>query len=132
MKFTPIGIIHSQFKNRQEVPKQGSLSKEEATIEVFDEYKMGLREIEEFSHLIILFQFHKSKTFSLLQVPHLGSQARGVFSIRSPHRPNHIGLTVVRLLKKKDNILNISGVDMFDKSPVIDIKPYIPQFYLFE
>ncbi|MGA1824726.1 MAG: tRNA (N6-threonylcarbamoyladenosine(37)-N6)-methyltransferase TrmO [bacterium] len=128
MEFTPIGIIHTSFKNRQEVPKQGSISNEEATIQVFEEYKMGLREIEEFSHLIILFLFHESKTFSLLQVPHLGSHARGVFAIRSPHRPNHIGLTVVKLLEKKDNILRIRGADMFNKTPVIDIKPYIPQF----
>ncbi|MGA1867419.1 MAG: tRNA (N6-threonylcarbamoyladenosine(37)-N6)-methyltransferase TrmO [bacterium] len=128
MELKPIGIIHSPYKNQESAPKQGNLSEEEATIEVFEEYTTGLKDIERCTHLIILFYFHKSKTWSLLQVPHLGDGARGVFTIRSPHRPNHIGFTVVRLLEKKDNILKIRGVDMLDGSPVIDIKPYISQF----
>lgn len=127
-----IGVIHSPYKEKEEVSKKGSASSRgfdsiSGEIEIFKEYAEGLKDIEGFSHLIVLFIFHKSKGYSLHVKPFLDDKLRGLFSTRHPNRPNPIGITIVELIEKKGNILKVRGIDMIDGTPVIDIKPYTPR-----
>ena len=125
--FKPIGVIRTPFEEPVGVPIQGSLREDvEATVEVYPEFSEGLKDVEGFSHLILLFHFHLSDGYRLVAKPFLDDTPRGVFSIRSPKRPNPIGMTVVRLLGRNDRILRVAGVDMVDGTPLLDIKPYIP------
>ena len=135
----PIGIIHTPYKKDEEVPYQAYKSEDVGEIEVFKEYEEGLKDIEGFSHLIILYAFHRSiersvkkkhylESMGLLVKPYLDGVPRGLFAPRSPNRPNPIGLTIVRLLKREWNILRVKGVDMLDGTPLLDIKPYVPKF----
>ncbi len=91
-------------------------------------YKDGLCDIEGFSHLILIYRFHKSKGYRLKVTPFLDDVLRGLFATRYPRRPNQIGLTVVKLLKRKGNILFVKAIDVVDGSPLLDIKPYVPDF----
>ncbi|MEW5901244.1 MAG: tRNA (N6-threonylcarbamoyladenosine(37)-N6)-methyltransferase TrmO, partial [Acidobacteriota bacterium] len=93
-------------------------------LEVFKEYEEGLQDTEGFSHLIVIFAFHKSGGYQLQTKPYLDDHLRGVFSTRSPHRPNPLGMTVVRVLERVGNILKVSGIDMLEGTPVLDVKPY--------
>jgi tRNA-Thr(GGU) m(6)t(6)A37 methyltransferase TsaA len=135
----PIGIIHTPYKRDGEVPRQAYESGEVGEIEVFKEYEEGLKDIEGFSHLIILYMFHKSvkcsvkrkyflNSLGLLVKPYLDDIPRGLFATRSPNRINPIGLSTVKLLKREGNILKVKGVDMLDGTPLLDIKPYVPKF----
>jgi len=126
----PIGIIHSPYQKKEEnIPIQGTFKPEGVgTIEVYEEYAEGLTDIEGFSHLLIVYFFHKSKDFSLLAKPFLEDKLHGIFAIRSPHRPNHLGVSVVKLIEKKGNLLKIGEIDVFDGTPLLDIKPYVPKF----
>ncbi len=125
----PVGIIHSPYKNKEDIPIQGVFKPEGVgTIEVFEEYAGGLTDLEGFSHIQIIYFFHKSKDFSLLAKPFLEDKLHGIFAIRSPHRPNHLGISVVRLLERSGNILKIGEIDVFDGTPLLDIKPYVPKF----
>ena len=125
----PIGIIHSPYKKKEDIPIQGVFKPEGmTTIEVFEKYAQGLKDVEGFSHLMILYFFHKSKDFSLQAKPFLEDKLHGIFVIRSPHRPNHLGVSVVRLLERKENILKVGEIDVFDGTPLLDIKPYVPKF----
>ncbi len=125
--FHPIGIIHTPFSGPEGMPIQGALSPETGGwIEIFPEYAEGLQDVEGFSHLILLYVFHRSRGYRLLTRPFLEETPRGLFAIRAPKRPNPIGMTVVRLLKRQGARLDIAGVDMIDGSPLLDIKPYIP------
>ena len=126
----PIGIIHTSFQSIDDnIPIQGKLKPESiGSVEVFPEFREGLKDIEGFSHIILLYYFHKSPVVKLIAKPYMDNEKRGVFSIRSPHRPNHIGLTLVELLEVKDTILKIKGADMLDYTPLLDIKPYNPFF----
>ena len=132
IKVKPIGVIHSPYKQPADIPKPRGyeLNKFDATqgeIELFKEYQDGLKDIDGFSHLIVLFTFHKSEKVHLTAHPPYDNKPRGVFATRSPHRPNLIGMTVVNLHSKKENILKISGIDMIEGTPVLDIKPYTPR-----
>ena len=123
----PIGIIHTPFEKPVGVPIQGALRLDiEGTIEVFSEFQEGLKDIEGFSHLIVIYHFHLTEGYSLIARPFLDDTPRGVFAIRGPRRPNPIGMTVVRLKKRLDNVLYVRGVDMVDETPLLDIKPYFP------
>jgi tRNA-Thr(GGU) m(6)t(6)A37 methyltransferase TsaA len=125
----PIGIIHSPYQKKEDIPIQGVFKPEGiGTIEVFDKYAEGLTDIEGFSHIQIVYFFHKSKDYSLLGKPFLEDKLHGIFAIRSPHRPNHLGVSVVKLLERKENLLKIGQVDVFDGTPLLDIKPYVPKF----
>lgn len=128
IEFKPIGVIHSPYKTKQEMPIQAYQSKKGAEIEVFKEYADGLKDIEGFSHIIILYWFHKSKGYSLHVRPFLDENFRGIFACRHPDRPNPIGISTVKLLERKGNILRVEGIDVLDGTPLIDIKPYIPKF----
>jgi len=129
VKLRPIGVVHSPFRVREDVDprrnsRPGGFSDVRGEIEIDPAYAAGLKDITGLSHLIVIFAFHKSGAGHLLVKPPFETRRRGVFSTRSPHRPNPIGMTVVRLLGRRRNILKISGVDMLDGSPVLDIKPY--------
>jgi len=125
--FRPIGIIYTPFQKQEGMPIQGALSPEsQGWIEVFPEYIQGLKDVDGFSHLILLYVFHRSEGYQLVTRPFLEETPRGLFSIRAPRRPNPIGMTVVRLLGHTDTRLDIAGVDMIDGTPLLDIKPYIP------
>jgi tRNA-Thr(GGU) m(6)t(6)A37 methyltransferase TsaA len=128
MNIKPIGIIHSPFKSKQETPIQPFRSKAEGEIEVFKEYERGLDDIESFSHLILIYKFHKSRGFSLKVKPIMDERLRGLFATRAPRRPNQIGLSVVKLIRRRGNILFVNGIDVIDGTPLLDIKPYVPEF----
>lgn len=130
--FQPIGIVHSPFKNPEGTPIQPIAAIDtEAIIEVFPEFSKGLTDLEGFSHIYILFHLHLAKKKELMVVPFLDNTAHGVFATRSPGRPNSIGISVVCLDKIIDNKLYVKNIDILDGSPVLDIKPYIPQFDVF-
>ncbi len=129
IKLNPIGVVHSPFKEPSGVPKDSIDGMNyQGTVEIFPQYKDGLKDLDGFSHIIILFYFHKSEYYHLISKPYLDDHPRGVFATRSPHRPNLIGLSVVKLLRIDDNIIYVRGIDMIEGTPVLDIKPYIPEF----
>jgi tRNA-Thr(GGU) m(6)t(6)A37 methyltransferase TsaA len=129
IKYKPIGIIHSPFKEPKGTPIQPTGAKGiDGRVEVFPEYAEGLKDVEGFSHIFLIYHFHLSKKASLKAKPFMDSEARGVFAMRGPSRPNPIGISVVRLVRIEDNILHIQDVDIVDETPLLDIKPYVPKF----
>lgn len=123
----PIGIIHTPFPEPEGIPIQGALRNDlEGDVEVYPEYQDGLKDIDGFSHLILIYYFHQAASCSLISKPFLDETSRGIFSIRGPRRPNPIGMTVVRLVSIFENQLRIAGIDMVDGTPLLDIKPYLP------
>ncbi|MCD6493614.1 MAG: tRNA (N6-threonylcarbamoyladenosine(37)-N6)-methyltransferase TrmO [Archaeoglobaceae archaeon] len=129
--YHPIGIIHSPFKDPKGMPIQPTAAKGvKGEVEIFDEYIEGLKDLDGFSHIILIYHLHLSKGYSLIVKPFLDNEFRGVFATRAPRRPNPIGLSVVRLNGIKGNRLYIEDVDIVDGTPLLDIKPYIPQFDL--
>ena len=127
VNYQPIGIIHSPFKENVGIPRQAAGASDiKGTIEVFSEFADGLKSLDGFSHLVVIFHLHMVKNPSLKAHPPWDGREHGVFATRSPYRPNPIGVSVVRLEKLDKNILHISGIDMADGSPVLDIKPYVP------
>ncbi|MGP3667200.1 MAG: tRNA (N6-threonylcarbamoyladenosine(37)-N6)-methyltransferase TrmO [Candidatus Bathyarchaeota archaeon] len=126
--FKPIGVIRSPFKSKSEAPRQGIFSDKICDVEIFREYEEGLKDVESFSHLIIIYLFHESKGYTLTVVTPWDPQPHGVFATRSPNRPNPIGFSVVELVEKKGNILRVKRLDAIDGTPVLDVKPYLPMF----
>ena len=127
--YQPIGIIHSPFKKMPGTPIQSAFSKDgEGTVELFPQFKHGLKDLKGFSHIILMYHFHKSKGYDLLCRPFLDEVKRGLFATRAPRRPNPIGLSIVRLKKIRGTTLSVASLDVLDETPLIDIKPYIPQF----
>jgi len=125
----PIGVVHSPFKEPKKVPIQSAASKGvTGTIEVFPEYIEGLKDLEGFSHIILLYHFHLIEVTSLTVQPFLDDHLHGVFATRAPPRPNHIGISIVLLRGIEKGILHIKDLDIVDGTPLIDIKPYIPKF----
>jgi tRNA (adenine37-N6)-methyltransferase len=122
----PIGKIKTPFRRKGEAPRQPEYSGgAEGIIEIYKEYSQGLKGLENYNYIVVLFYFDRPVSYSLTARPPGSSEARGVFASRSPHRPNHIGLSVLRLLKVEGTTLRVKNVDMLDDTPVIDIKPYI-------
>ena len=128
MKMGPIGIIRSPFRVKQKTPIQPCRSSGIGRVEVHKRYAEGLKDIGGFSHIILIYRFHRSRGYKLLVKPFLDDRKRGVFATRYPGRPNQIGISVVRLLNQKDNILVVKGIDVLDGTPLLDIKPYVPDF----
>lgn len=129
LEINPIGIIHSPYKRIEGMPIQAAgASGVEGTIEVFEEYTAGLADLDGFSHIILLYQFHQSAGYDLSVVPFLDDKPHGLFATRAPRRPNPIGLSIVKLNHMKAGILHISNVDVLDETPLLDIKPYVPAF----
>jgi tRNA (adenine37-N6)-methyltransferase len=127
--YRPIGVIHSRFPRPEGVPIQPRAAAGiKGCVEVFDDYKDGLRHLEGFSHIVLLYHFHLSSGFDLETTPFLDHLPRGVFATRAPRRPNAIGLSTVRLISIKGNVLEIENVDIVDGTPLLDIKPYNPDF----
>jgi tRNA (adenine37-N6)-methyltransferase len=129
IELKPIGIIHSPFKERTGMPIQpAAAAGVKGTVEVFEEYRAGLKDLDGFSHVILLYHFHRSEGFDLHTVPFMDTEPRGVFATRAPRRPNPIGLSVVQLEKIEGGVLHIANVDILDGTPLLDIKPYVPEF----
>lgn len=127
--YSPIGIIHSSFKNPDDTPIQAIFSNgAKGKVEVYPKYAAGLKNIGGFSHLILLYHFHLVKSYSMISKPFIGNTEKGIFSIRHPERPNPIGISIVRLDNVKENVLEISDVDVIDGTPLIDIKPLVYEF----
>jgi len=128
IEFRPIGIIHTPFRDRASIPPQPHHGRNVVgTIELYDEYRDGLDGLEGFSHLILLFHLHRSVGYEMKTIPRGQSRRRGLFATRSPRRPNPIGLSIVRLVAVDlPATIRIEDCDMFDGSPLLDIKPYVP------
>ena len=127
LELKPIGIIHSPYKNRADALYRGHRSRRISLIEVFEQFEEGLQDIEGFSHIVVIYWFHRSRGYRLLVKTPWDDIPHGLFSTRSPHRPCPLGLTVVKLVARKKNILKVKGLDAIDGTPLLDIKPYIPQ-----
>jgi tRNA-Thr(GGU) m(6)t(6)A37 methyltransferase TsaA len=126
---TPIGIVHSPYKQVKAMPIQGKFKPQvTAYVELKDKYAPGLKDLDGFSHAIIIYYFHKSHKEVVVGKPFLEDKAHGIFAIRSPHRPNHIGLSIVKIEAVEENKLRFSEVDILDNTPVLDIKPYVKHF----
>ena len=128
----PIGTIHSPFESKEDCPIQSVYSSDtKGTIELFDEYAEGLKDIETFNHIILLYEFHQSGEIKLVRQTFLDDKPHGVFASRHPCRPNGIGLSIVKLLRCSGNLLHVEGIDVLNGTPLLDIKPYIPRFDCF-
>jgi len=129
ISYKPIGVIHSPFTEIEGMPIQpAGASGIQGTIEIFPEFQEGLSDLEGFSHIILLYHFHQVDSVKLTVTPFLDTQPRGLFATRAPKRPNPIGLSVVKLVKREGNILHIENIDILDGTPLLDIKPHIPAF----
>ena len=129
IRYKPIGIVHSPFKEAKGTPIQATAAEDiSGTVEVFPKYADGLKDIEGFSHIILIYNFHLSRQSSLIVKPYLEDEEHGVFATRAPSRPNPIGISVVRLIRVKENILHVRDIDVVDGTPLLDIKPYVPEF----
>jgi tRNA (adenine37-N6)-methyltransferase len=129
IQYTPIGVIHSPFQDVEGVPIQPSgASGVMGTIEIEPEFQPGLKDLSGFSHIILIYHFHASEGFLLEVKPFLDDNPRGVFATRAPRRPNPIGLSVVRLIAVEGCTVRIQDVDVLDGTPLLDIKPFVPEF----
>jgi tRNA-Thr(GGU) m(6)t(6)A37 methyltransferase TsaA len=127
--YKPIGVIRSPFKEPRGTPIQPPAAAGiEGSVEVNPPYVEGLRHLDGFSHVILLYHFHLSRPSSLQLKPFMDDEAHGVFAMRGPSRPNAIGLSIVRLVELQGNVLRVQDVDIVDGTPLLDIKPYVPQF----
>jgi tRNA (adenine37-N6)-methyltransferase len=125
IQYNAIGMVHTPFKDLNEIPKQPGRGKGiEGRIEIYPEYQQGLRDLDGFSHIILLCHFHKVTDFHLNVIPSGRTESRGLFATRTPRRPNPIGFSVVRLLSVEENRLEITDLDILDGTPLLDIKPY--------
>ncbi len=129
IQFHPIGIIRSPFKEAKGTPIQptaeGSAG---AQIDIYPEFREGLEDLEGFSHIILLYYFHRAGQYSLKVKPFLDNKEHGLFATRAPARPNAIGLSVVRLVSIQGNSVSVRDADILDGTPLLDIKPYVPDF----
>ncbi len=128
-RYRPIGRVHSPFTHVKGMPIQPSGARGiRGTVIVLPEYAPGLKDLDGFSNIILLYHFHAAEGSDLIVTPFLDSRPHGVFATRAPRRPNPIGLSVVRLLKIEDHILSVENIDILDGTPLLDIKPYVPAF----
>lgn len=126
----PIGVIHSPFRDKDQTPIQASRSQAIGLVKIYPEFADGLQDIDGFEYIILLYTFHRSDGYSLLVKPFLDDQEHGLFATRYPNRPNPIGLSVVKLLSRQETALTVEGVDVLDETPLLDIKPFVPEFDL--
>ncbi len=125
----PIGVIHTPFRQSDGTPIQSAVANgAKGIIDVFPEFTSGLRDVVDFERLWLIYLLDRAAEPQLVTRPYLDTQDHGIFATRSPARPNHIGLSAVRLLGVEGNRLHISDVDMLDGTPLLDIKPYVPDF----
>jgi putative methyltransferase, YaeB/AF_0241 family len=125
----PIGIIHTPFDDVKNMPIQPIAAEGVfGLVEVFPEFAHGLKDLEGFSHITMLYHFHKIEGYELEVIPFMDDQPHGIFSCKAPKRPNAIGVSTVKLMKIDGNILHIEQPDMLDGTPLIDIKPFYPRY----
>jgi tRNA-Thr(GGU) m(6)t(6)A37 methyltransferase TsaA len=127
---SPIGVIHTPFTDLKGMPIQPKFSQAVGRVEVFPEYAEGLQDIESFSYVLLIYVLDRSDGFTLGVKPFLDDVTHGVFATRHPRRPNRIGLSTVRLLSRRDNIQEVEGIDVLAGTPLLVIKPYVPDFDL--
>jgi tRNA-Thr(GGU) m(6)t(6)A37 methyltransferase TsaA len=129
VSYRSIGIIHSSFSSLDAMPLQPvSKASGHGIVEIFPEFVEGLRDLDGFSYVILLYHFHKQSSCALTVIPFLDAAPHGVFATRAPSRPNPIGLSIVKLVNIKDGELFVEQLDILDKTPILDIKPYVPEF----
>ena len=122
----PVGFVRTQYQDTSQIPKGlGAEHTAEGTLEILPEFEAGLQDIEGFSHLFVLWIFHRAQGYELVSTPPCDTCPHGVFASRAPRRPNPIGLSVVELLGREGRVLRVRGADMLDGTPVLDIKPYL-------
>src|SRR6056297_95485 len=127
LNFQAIGVIKTPFKTTEEMPIQPTGGRGvQGEIEVLEQYSEGLDDLDGFSHIMVIYHFHQTKKYQLKVIPFMDDTLRGVFATRAPKRPNPIGFSVVRLKKVENNCVYFEDVDMLDGTPVLDIKPFIP------
>jgi tRNA-Thr(GGU) m(6)t(6)A37 methyltransferase TsaA len=127
--YQPIGVIHSPFTDLKEMPIQpASRRSATGTVEIFPQYAPALLDLDGFSHVILIYHLHKVTRTDLTVTPFMDDQPHGVFATRAPTRPNPIGLSVVRLEKVEGTTLHVANIDILDGTPLLDIKPYVPEF----
>lgn len=125
----PIGVIHTPYSQPEGLPIQSCFAPDtKGSIELYPAFTPGLQDLDGFSHLILIYYFHRSPRTDLVGKPFLENRAHGIFAIRSPHRPNHLGLSIVELLTIRRNTITFGGADMLDQTPLLDIKPYVSHF----
>jgi tRNA-Thr(GGU) m(6)t(6)A37 methyltransferase TsaA len=124
----PIGVIRSPFSECKGMPIQPVFSAATGQVEVDGEYADGLQDLEDFSHIILIYALHRVNGYSLRVKPFLDDVQHGVFATRYPGRPNRIGLSIVRLCARRGAVLEVEGIDVLDGTPLLDIKPYVPEF----
>jgi tRNA-Thr(GGU) m(6)t(6)A37 methyltransferase TsaA len=129
IEIEPIGIIRTPYRQPREMPIQGRFKDDvEGWIELTERYVPGLKDLDQFSHLILIYYFHRSDREELEGRPYLEDQTHGIFAIRSPHRPNHLGLSVVKLQRIEGSRVYFTEVDVLDRTPLLDIKPHVEHF----
>jgi tRNA-Thr(GGU) m(6)t(6)A37 methyltransferase TsaA len=129
MEITPIGIIHSPFATKESCPIQplyasGAIG----SVEVFKEFEAGLKDVEMFSHIYLLYLLDRAGEVQLVRETFLDDTPHGIYASRHPCRPNGIGMSIVKLISRDDNILTVEGIDVLDRTPLLDIKPYVTRF----
>ena len=125
----PIGVIHTPYAKSKDIPIQGRFRDNvEAWVELKGEYVEGLKDLDKFSHAILIYYFHRSNREEIKGKPFLENDSHGIFAIRSPHRPNHIGFSIVKIKSIKGNKMYFTEVDILDGAPLLDIKPYVKHF----
>jgi tRNA-Thr(GGU) m(6)t(6)A37 methyltransferase TsaA len=125
----PIGVIHSPFTEPTSMPIQpASANSAPGRVEVFPEFAPGLKDLDGFSHVLLLYHFHRSRPYALSVVPFLDTEPRGLFATRAPNRPNPIGISLVRVERIDGSCLHVANVDVLDGTPLLDIKPHVPAF----
>lgn len=127
--FQPIGIIYTPFHDVKDMPIQPLAAEGvKGHIMIRPEYAMGLKDLDGFSHITLVYHFHKVKKASLKVIPFMDQYERGIFATKSPQRPNQLGISAVKLLRVEKNIIHIEEVDMLNETPLLDIKPFYPRF----
>ncbi|MCG3259058.1 MAG: tRNA (N6-threonylcarbamoyladenosine(37)-N6)-methyltransferase TrmO [Candidatus Heimdallarchaeota archaeon] len=124
----PIGFIESPFNESEKVPIQSGFSDSFGTVVVDMKYIEGLEEIDGFSHIILIYYFDRAENVDLKVVPYLDTKPKGIFAIRHPNRPNKIGFSIVQLVSVEKNKLLVKGIDILNNTPLLDIKPFVPEF----
>jgi tRNA-Thr(GGU) m(6)t(6)A37 methyltransferase TsaA len=133
MNISPIGVIHSSLKEAKGAPIQPVYAKDsEGVVEIYEPYRKGLKDLEGFERIWLLYWFHKAAEPKLSVIPYLDTVERGLFATRAPCRPNPIGISPVKLLRIEDGQIYISEVDILDGTPLLDIKPYVARFDIFK
>ena len=132
MAITPIGVIRTPFKTKEECPIQPVYAEEAAgRVEIFPEFIPGLKDIDTFSHIYLLYAFHRAGSIELVRATFLDDAPHGIYASRHPCRPNGIGMSIVELIDIQGTTLTVQGIDVLDETPLLDIKPYIPKFDCF-